>query len=209
MQFGYIREWAEEQGQSAARQQILEQIEDDRFLFSDVRTRNYERRNYQFMCNLLRAGDVLYLDELDSLGQTMEDMVAEWQMLTKQLQVDVVVLQAAVKLDSRYYKEQGESGMQMEQQMLNMLLYAEYLQQRREEEKQRTSGRAVVQDGRRHGRPPLQMDWALFHATAQRWAAGEIDAEQACQITGSARSSWYKYTKELGYVRNNKRTIRK
>lgn len=209
MKFGYIREWEEEQGQSPIRQSMLEQVEDDRFLFGDIRTRSFDRRNYLFLRNMLRAGDVLFVDELDSLGYTLEDMAAEWQLLTKQLQVDVVVLQEAVQLDSRMYKAMGEAGVQMEQQMLNLLLYMSKLQQRREEEQQRISPGSAVQEGKKSGRPPLQMDWELFHATAQRWAAGEIDAQEACDITGSARSSWYKYTRELGYVRNNKRTKRK
>ena len=40
--------------------------------------------------------------------------------------------------------------------------------------------------------------------TVQRWAAGEMNVEQDCALTGTARSSWYKYTKELGYTRERK-----
>ena len=206
MKFGYIREWAEEQGQSTARKRVMEQLGDDRFLFSDIRSRGCERSNYLFMRNMLRAGDVLFIDGLDSLGTTLETITAEWSFLTNRLQVDVVVLDEAVQLDSRIYRELGETGIQMEQQMLNMLLYAGILQQRREEEQ-----RTINHDSNRQksGRPPLQMDWDLFHATARRWADGEIDVEEACELTGSARSSWYKYTRDMGYMRNNKRTIKK
>ena len=59
--------------------------------------------------------------------------------------------------------------------------------------------------GKKFGRPALNWDWDLFDATAQRWADGEISLEEACDIMNSARSSWYKYVKERGFVRTRKR----
>lgn len=206
MEFGYIREWKEEQGQSTARQRLLELLDNERFLFSDLRDKSFERYNYLFMRNMLRTGDVLFLYGLDSLGCNVEDMVAEWRYLTGQLQVEVVVMDETFQMDSRVYKSMGEYGAKFEEQLLEMLLYADVLQQRREMELQRT--RTVIKPNNT-GRPPLPLDWELFHETAQRWADGEIDIEEACKTVNTGRSSWYRYTRALGYVRNNRRTNRK
>ena len=157
---------------------------------------------------MLRSGDTLYIDGLDSLGDTLEDMAEEWRCLTGELQVDVVVLDAAVQLDSRRFRELGDTGRLLERQMLGLLSYIAELQRRKQLEQQRVSGTAG-QSGKKFGRPPLKMDWELFHQTAQRWADGEIDVEQACALTGTARSSWYKYAKEMGYARNGKRVVKK
>ena len=55
-----------------------------------------------FLRNMLRAGDILYVDELGSLGGTLEEIADEWCSLTA-LQVDVAALAPAVQLDSRRF----------------------------------------------------------------------------------------------------------
>lgn len=202
MNFGYARVLPDEQGTDTV-QWLVDLVGDDRFVFTDRRTKEYHRKNYFFLRNMLRAGDVLYVDELGSLGGTLEEITEEWCSLTDALQVDVVALAPAGQWDSRRFRELGETGQQMEQQMLELLRYVAELQHRKQWE-QRTGTHAEGQSGKRFGRPPLKMDWELFHQTAQRWAAGEMSVEQACALTGTARSSWYKYTKELGYTRERK-----
>lgn len=201
MNFGYARVLPEEQGNGMV-QQLVDVVGDDRFVFTDRRTKEYDRKNYFFLRNMLRAGDILYVDELGSLGGTLEEIADEWCSLTA-LQVDVAALAPAVQLDSRRFRELGEIGQQMERQMLDLLRYVAELQRRKQSE-QRTGICKDGQKGKRFGRPPLKMDWELFHQTAQRWAAGEMSVEQACALTGTARSSWYKYTKELGYTKERK-----
>ena len=186
MKFGYARVFAEEP--NAQWEKLLELVGDDRFVFADRRTKEYERKNYLFLRNMLRPSDTLYVDSLDSLGGNLEEIAEEWRSLTGELQVDVVVLDGAVQLDSRRFRELGDTGRLLEQQR---------------------AGSAAGQSGKKFGRPPLKMDWELFHQTAQRWADGEIDVEQACALTGTARSSWYKYAKEMGYARNGKRVVKK
>ena len=205
MNLGYARVFEEEQGSGAMRQRMLEAVQDDRFLFEDIRNKDYERKNYLFMRNMLRPGDVLYVDGLDSLGRTFADMAQEWQHLTRELQVDVVVLEDAMDLDSRRFKAMGATGEQLEQQLLHLLTYMADIQQRRSKENQREGIDAAKKAGKKHGRPALNWDWDLFDATAQRWADGEISLEEACDIMNSARSSWYKYVKERGFVRTRKR----
>ena len=206
MKFGYARVFAEKPNPQW--EKLVEVVGDDRFVFADRRTKEYERKNYLFLRNMLRSGDTLYVDGLDSLGSTLEEIAEEWRSLTKDLQVDVVVLDGAVQLDSRRFRELGDTGQLLEQQMLDLLCYVAELQRRKQLEQQRT-GSAAGQSGKKFGRPPLKMDWELFHQTAQRWADGEIDVEQACALTGTARSSWYKYAKEMGYARNGKRVVKK
>ena len=204
MKFGYLRVSDHLEEYQAVRSQMLELIEEDRFLFEDIRSKEYDRKNYGFLCGMLRAGDVLYVDSLDSLGRTPEQMALEWVHLREEICVDVVTLSKELTLDSRHFKELGPVGKEMEDLMLRILMYVSGVQRRKQQEgklKQETGA-----DTKHFGRPPLQLDWELFHKTAQRWADGEIGVQEACDITGSARSSWYKYAKEAGYVRGNKRT---
>lgn len=205
MNFGYARVFEEERTDNPLRERMLGLVDSDRFLFQDIRNKEYDRSNYLFLRNMLRPDDVLYVDGLDSLGRTFEDMAAEWRYLTQKLQVDVVVLDNMVQLDSRKFKSMGAVGIQLEQQMLDLLVYTAEIQRRRIKESQREGIDAAIKAGKKFGRPCLQWDWELFDATAQRWADGEISVEEACDIMNSARSSWYKYVKERGFVRTRKR----
>ena len=121
MKFGYARVFAEKPNPQW--EKLVEVVGDDRFVFADRRTKEYERKNYLFLRNMLRSGDTLYVDGLDSLGSTLEEIAEEWRSLTKDLQVDVVVLDGAVQLDSRRFRELGDTGQLLEQQMLDLLCY--------------------------------------------------------------------------------------
>ena len=68
MHFGYMRISTGEEGEPAVRQQLLTLVDDERFLFSDEQGKEQQRKNYVFLCNMLRSGDVLYVDDLSSLG---------------------------------------------------------------------------------------------------------------------------------------------
>ncbi len=194
MEFGYARVLEEEQENSAMKQRLQEIVGDDRFVFVDVR--GEMRHNYAFMSKMLRAGDVLYVDGLDSLGTTFLDMAREWRELTQTRNIDVVVLESDGALDSRNFRSMGEVGRQLEEQMLYLLHYMGTLQQRDSDDDQK--------EPQKIGRPMLDWDWELFDATAQRWADGEIELEEACAIMNSARSSWYKYAKLRGFKRKRK-----
>ncbi len=200
MQFGYARVSEREEEQNLIRRKMLELIGDDRFVFMDLRKDKQGRNNYLFMRNMLRTGDVLYIDAMDSLGHDFAEIAREWSDLTQTLGIDVVVLDSAGALDSRKFHSMGELGQQLEMQMLYLLTYMGELQQR-------DNVPPEPKEHKKLGRPAIDWDWDLFDATAQRWADGEIDARQACDIMDSARSSWYKYAKERGYKRkvNRKR----
>ena len=121
MDFGYIRILEQEEKDRALRDKVLEMLEDERTLFVDIRNKDYTRPAYERMCDMIQPGDVIYIDELDSLGRTYEDMAAEWYRLTHDWTIDVVVLSDRIQLDSRVFRQLGEEGRRLEQQMLELL----------------------------------------------------------------------------------------
>ena len=70
---GYIRILEQEEKDRALRDKVLEMLEDERTLFVDIRNKDYTRPAYERMCDMIQPGDVIYIDELDSLGRTYED----------------------------------------------------------------------------------------------------------------------------------------
>lgn len=203
MEFGYIRVGAagEDVRERGLKERMLELLQDERLLFVDVRDKDYDRPAYERMWEIIQPGDIIYIDELDSLGRTYEDMAAEWQRLVRDWDIDVVLLSDQMPLDSRVFRAMGPAGKQTQQLVSDLLLYLGDLQRRRMQETQRDGIARAKKAGIRFGRPSIERDWELLEKTAQRWADGEIDIKQACTITGTPRSSLYQYMKDHGYVR--------
>ena len=151
------------------------------------------------MKNILREGDLLYLDALDRLGRDYDSIIEEWKYITRELACDIVALDNASLFDSRKVREMGELGKLMEDQFLSLLAYVADTERKKTLRRQKVGIASAKKAGVKFGRPISIEDWALFDRTAERWVNGEITAAEACRITGSKKTSWYKYTKERGF----------
>ena len=66
--------------------------------------KDFEREQYKSLVERLRPNDLLYVKSIDRLGRNYRDILNQWQMLTKELRVDVVVLDMPL-LDTRRCKD--------------------------------------------------------------------------------------------------------
>jgi len=204
MKIGYIR--ISSRTQSLARQLATMKAKgiEDRFLFQDVASgKNFDRPGYLAMKSVLRPGDCLYLDALDRLGRNYENIIQEWKYITREMGCDIVALDNEALFDSRRFKQMGEIGRMLEDQLLAVLAYVADNERRSLLERQRKGISAAKAQGIKFGRPSSISDWELFDRTAKRWVLGEISAADACRITGAKKTSWYKYTKERGFKKND------
>lgn len=151
------------------------------------------------MKNVLREGDLLYLDALDRLGRDYDTIINEWKHITRMLKCDIIALDNAALFDSRKFREMGELGRLMEDQFLSLLAYVADTERKKTLRRQKEGIASAKKAGVKFGRPISIEDWALFDRTAKRWADGEITAAEACRITGAKKTSWYKYTQERGF----------
>ena len=202
MKIGYVRI-------SAKTQNIARQLEamkqlgiNERFLFQDVASgKDFERDGYQLMKSVLREGDCLYIDALDRLGRDYDSIISEWKYITRVQKCDIVALDNAALFDSRKFREMSdELGKLMEDQFLSLLAYVADVERKKILRRQKEGIEAAKKAGVKFGRPLSVTDWELFDRTAKRWAAGEITAAEACRVTGCKKTSWYKYTRDRGFV---------
>lgn len=173
---------------------------EERYIFKDIATgKNFDRPGYQTMKNILRAGDCLYIDALDRLGRDYEAIIYEWKYITRELKCDIVALDNTGLFDSRKFREMGDIGRLLEDQMLSLLAYVADVERKKILERQRQGIASAKEKGVKFGRPTAIIDWDLFDRTAKRWEQGEITAVEACRITGCKKTSFYKHIKERGY----------
>lgn len=173
---------------------------EERYIFKDVASgKNFDRSGYLAMKQIIREGDCLYIDALDRLGRDYDGIIREWKHITRELKCDIVALDNSALFDSRKFREMGELGKLMEDQFLSLLAYVADAERKKTLRRQKQGIETAKKAGVRFGRPSSVTDWELFDRTAKRWAVGEISAAEGCRITGSKKTSWYKYTKERGF----------
>ena len=200
MKLAYVRISAKSQNLARQLETMTSLGIEDRFIFRDTSSgKDFDRPGYLAMKNVLREGDCVYIDALDRLGRDYDAIISEWKNITRTLRCDIVALDNSSLFDSRKFREMGELGKLMEDQFLSLLAYVADAERKKTLQRQKQGIATAKRAGVKFGRPLSILDWELFDRTALRWIEGEISAAEACRITGSKKTSWYKYTKERGF----------
>lgn len=103
--YGYIR--VSTADQNTARQfAALGKIEIPKNnLYVDKQSgKDFNRPAYKKMLRHLKEGDLLYIKSIDRLGRNYEEIQEQWRILTKDMKVDIVVLDMSL-LDTRNGKD--------------------------------------------------------------------------------------------------------
>lgn len=206
VKIGYVR--VSTKDQNLARQiELMRKNEiDERFIFTDKSTgSNFERDGYKAMKRVLREGDVLFIENLDRLGRDYNGILQEWREI-RAMGVHIVALDNKELFDSRKFEAMGDVGKLLENQMLSIFAYVSEQERTKMLRRQKEGIDSARKAGVKFGRPLSIQNWDLFDHTAQRWINGEITAAEACRITGSKKTSWYKYTAQRGFKKPQEET---
>ena len=99
--YGYIRVSSKEQNED--RQVIaMEELNiPQKNVFIDKQSgKDFDRPQYKKMLRKMKKGDVLYIKSIDRLGRNYTEILEQWAMITKEKQVDIVVIDMPL-LDTR------------------------------------------------------------------------------------------------------------
>lgn len=66
--------------------------------------KDFDRPKYVELMARLKAGDLLYIESIDRLGRNYNEILENWRTLTKEKDVDIVVIDMPI-LDTRQYKD--------------------------------------------------------------------------------------------------------
>ena len=197
MNIGYIR--VSDKSQNPDRQ--IEKMKaigiEERFIFVDRQSgKDFSRPAYQSMKQVLREGDLLYLDALDRLGRNYDGIINEWKDMTRNIGADIIVLEQESLFDSRKFREMGELGKLMEDQFLSLLSYVA-AQEREKIRTRQQEGIAIARrKGVRLGRPRVEMTQEFVDVIG-RWTHGEMTAREAMRICNMSPSTFYRRVDEL------------
>jgi len=156
--------------------------------------KNFNRTEYLKLLKILKAGDTLYICNIDRLGRNYEGIISEWHRLTKELGVIVKVIDTPI-LDT-----DTPPSTLIEKYLQDMTLLTLAFQSAQElhniKERQKAGITIAKEKGISLGRPKIvRTDKEI--ATIKAWQGGVITLQEAMQKLNLKKSAFYKLANEL------------
>lgn len=191
--FGYIRVSSKDQNEGRQLQAMLENGLNERDIFLDKQSgKNFNREQYQLLKRMIRKGDVLYIHSLDRFGRNKEEILQEWNDITKNIQADIIVMDMPL-LDTTQYKD--SLGTFIADLVLQILSWMAQEERDRIRKRQREGIDVALKNGVTFGRPKIQAT-EDFNEIYIRWKAGEMTAVKAMEELGVKKTTFYKLVNE-------------
>ncbi|WP_341963693.1 recombinase family protein (plasmid) [Planococcus maritimus] len=192
--FGYIRVSSKDQNEGRQLEAMKKMGINGRDIYLDKQSgKNFERANYQLLKRVIRKGDILYIHSLDRFGRNKEEILQEWNDLTKNIEADIVVLDMPL-LDTTQYKD--SMGTFIADLVLQILSWMAEEERERIRKRQREGIDLALQKGTQFGRPTVYVS-EEFNEVYRKWKAAELTAVGAMQELGVKKTTFYKLVKSM------------
>ena len=192
--YGYIRVSTVEQNEDRQRIALESRGVAAAHIYMDKQSgKDFERPQYKRMLRRLRAGDLLYVQSIDRLGRNYQEIQNQWRILTKELGVDLCVLDMPL-LDTRSGKDL--MGTFIADLVLQILSFVAQNERENIRQRQAAGIAAAKARGVRFGRPPRPLP-ENYHSAYVKWKAGTLSGAAAAKECGMPLAS-FRYRAE-GY----------
>ena len=202
--YGYARVSAKDQNE--ARQLIALKtfgICQTRIFLDKQSGRDFQRPQYQRLLKRLKKGDTLVVKSIDRLGRNYNDILSEWQHITKEIRADILVLDMEL-LDTRQ-KAGDLTGTLIADLVLQIFAYVAQTEREFICQRQAEGIAAAKRNGRKFGRPSLEMP-EEFETICKQCERGELSTRRAAEMLRVSHTTFYrKYKKRMQESVSNSR----
>lgn len=167
-------------------------------IFTDKKSgKDFDRPQYLQMLKILEVGDLLYILSIDRLGRNYEEIQNQWRILTKDIGVDICVLDMPL-LDTRNGKDL--MGTFIADIVLQILSFV--AQNERENIKKRQAGgiAAAKERGVTFGRPKRELP-ENFDELVEQWKEKKIPLKYLLKVCNISEATFYRRLKLLRGVK--------
>lgn len=193
MTYGYVRISSMDQNED--RQMIAMNdvgVLENNIFIDKQSGKDFNRPEYMKMCRLLKEGDLLYILSIDRLGRNYEEIQNQWRILTKEIGVDVSVIDMPL-LDTR--RDKDLMGTFIADLVLQILSFVSESERENIKKRQEQGIAAAKARGVRFGRPekPVPDD---FETIIKSWEKGKISFDEAVAKCGFSSATFYRKLRE-------------
>ena len=187
--YGYVRVSSTDQNED---RQMLEmqrlKIKKKNIYIDKQSGKDFNRPSYQRLLGKLKKGDLLYVKSIDRLGRNYKEIQDQWRVLTKEMEVDVVVIDMPL-LDTRVYKDlMGTFIADLVLQVLSFVAENERVNIRKRQEE---GIKAAKLKGVMFGRPMIKVP-DNFGSLVKQWERGHIRAEDVAKECDMSIATFYR-----------------
>ena len=174
----------------------------ERNIFMDKQSgKDFDRPNYKKLVKKLKAGDLLYVLSIDRLGRNYEEIQTQWRILTKEIGIDICVLDMPL-LDTRNGKDlMGTFIADLVLQILSFVAQSE----RENIRKRQAEGIAAAKaKGIKFGRPEKSVP-NDFSKIVKAWEQKKLTLAEVLKQCNISESTFYRKLREYRLLLSNKK----
>lgn len=191
--FGYGRVSSKDQNEARQLKAFKDFGIDDRDIYVDKKSgKDFDRKQYKLLKNILREDDLLVIQSIDRLGRNYEMIVNEWKDITKNIKADIVVLDMPL-LDTRQKKDL--LGTFINDLILGLLSYVAQTERDKIKTRQRQGIDIALSNGVKFGRPKINRP-DNYDEVIELWKNKKITAREAMKRLNLKPNTFYNMIKK-------------
>ena len=191
--YGYVRVSSTDQNED--RQMIAlhkQNIAEKNIYIDKLSGKDFNRPAYKKLIKELKSGDLLYILSIDRLGRNYEEIQNQWRVLTKEIGVDLCVIDMPL-LDTRQGKDL--MGTFIADLVLQILSFVAQNERENIRKRQLQGIAAAKAKGVRFGRPEKGLP-PEFISLIREWEEKKIDLNTILEMCKISESTFYRRLRE-------------
>ena len=193
MKYAYVRVSSKDQHEDRQLKELENQnIIPDQVFMDKQSGKDFDRPEYQKMLSILQEGDVIYIHSIDRLGRNYEEIIANWQKITKDIKADIIVLD--MPLLNTTIENSNLTGRFIADLVLQILSYVAETE-RNNIKKRQMEGIAIAKANGKFRKKDIDMD--LFYELKEKVDTGNTTVTAAAERLGVTRATYYNILKTL------------
>lgn len=191
MRYGYARVSTREQ--CVDRQLVALQhvgVEARNIYVDKASGKDFHRKSYVRLVRRLKSEDELFIKSIDRLGRNYDEIIAQWNKITKEKEANIVVLDCPL-LDTRK-QVNGVTGQFIADLVLQILSYVAQVERENIRQRQAEGIRIAKAKGVAFGRQKLNKP-DNFCAVARAWQRGEVNLRDGAEMLAVSHSTFAKW----------------
>jgi DNA invertase Pin-like site-specific DNA recombinase len=190
----YLRVSSKDQNLDRQLDEIKQLGIEDKYIYTDKQSgKDFERIGYQYMKKGLEKGDLLIVKSLDRFGRSYEDIMKQWNDITKTVGADIKILDMEL-LDTTKHKD--ILGTFISDLVLQVLSFVAHQERENIKQRQKEGIASAKNKGIKFGRPKLEVNIEEFESIYKQWKSVEIKGVEAMKMLKMTKATFYRRVKE-------------
>lgn len=200
--YGYIRVSSTDQNEDRQIDAMYEVGVSEKNIYLDKQSgKDFKRPQYEKLVNELQSGDLIYILSIDRLGRNYEEIQKQWRILTKELGVDICVIDMPL-LDTRNGKDL--MGTFIADLVLQILSFVAQNERENIRKRQAQGIAAAKARGVSFGRPTLAVP-ENFAKIVNAWKKKQMEMPDVLQLCKMSESTFYRRLREYRLLDDRKK----